>query len=129
VSLCREARYAFCADLANGWPPVTMTSRDLLPDDSIPAGAAGPARSARPSSTPTTATPSIERTSFAIASRICKIIIVDNGSEPETLDSIRSAAERDHPQACELLLNRIDYEYCAQFIGWAASDDLSKRQR
>ena len=46
---------------------------------------------------------SIERTILAIANQVGKVIIVDNGSEPETLDAIRGAIERNRLQTCEFL--------------------------
>jgi rhamnosyltransferase len=80
-----------------------MTARDLLANGSIPAGAAGPARFVAAVITTYNCYTSIERTILAIASQVGKVIIVDNGSEPETLDAINSAIERNQLQSCELL--------------------------
>lgn len=80
-----------------------MTARDLLADDSIPAGAASPAGYVAAVITTYNCYTSIERTILAIADQVGKVIIVDNGSEPETLDAIRGAIERNGLQTCELL--------------------------
>ena len=46
---------------------------------------------------------SIERTILAVANQVGSVIIVDNGSEPETLDTIRNGIERNRLQTCEIL--------------------------
>ena len=107
----RDARCVSCADVANGWPPGTMTARDLLADDSIPAGVAGPARFVAAVITTYNCYTSIERTILAIANQVGKVIIVDNGSEPETLDAIRGVIERNRLKTCKFPLDHIDYEY------------------
>ena len=81
----------------------SMTTRDLLPDDPVPEAAAGPARFVAAVITTYNCYTSIERTILAIANQVAKVIIVDNGSEPETLDAIKGAIERNRLQTCELL--------------------------
>lgn len=80
-----------------------MTVRDLLADDSIPAGAAGPNRFVAAVITTYNCYTSIERTILAIANQVGKVIVVDNGSDPETLDAIRGAIDHNRLQTCELL--------------------------
>jgi rhamnosyltransferase len=80
-----------------------MTSHDLLADDLTPAGAASPACLVAAVITTYNCYTSIEPTILAIASQVGKVIIVDNGSEPETLDAIRDAIERNQLQTCEFL--------------------------
>ncbi len=46
---------------------------------------------------------SIERTILAVASQVGRVIIVDNGSDPETLDAIREAIDHSRLQDCEFL--------------------------
>jgi len=46
---------------------------------------------------------SIEQTILAVANQVGRVIIVDNGSEPETLNAIRSAIDRNRLQSCEFL--------------------------
>ena len=47
--------------------------------------------------------------------QVAKVITVDKGSEPETLDAIKGAIERNRLQSCEFHLVHIDYEYhCAR---------------
>ena len=71
--------------------------------DSIPARAADSVRSVTAVITTYNCYTSIERTILAVANQVGRVIIVDNGSEPETLDAIRSAIERNRLQTCELL--------------------------
>jgi rhamnosyltransferase len=80
-----------------------MTARDLLADDSVSAGLAGPARFVAAVITTYNCYTSIEPTILAIADQVGKVIIVDNGSEPETLDAIRGAIERNRLETCEIL--------------------------
>ena len=80
-----------------------MMARDLLADDSVPAEADGPARYVAAVITTYNCYTSIERTILAIVNQVDKVVIVDNGSEPETLDAIRSAIERNRLQTCEFL--------------------------
>lgn len=80
-----------------------MTAHDLLADGSVPAGVAGSARSVAAVITTYNCYTSIERTILAIANQVGRVIIVDNGSEPETLDAIRGAIERNRLQTCEFL--------------------------
>ncbi len=95
-----------------------MTARDLLADGSIRAGAAGPARFVAAVITTYNCYTSIERTILAIANQVGKVIIVDNGSEPETLDAIRGAIASPGAVA-ELVRCFMDHE--AQHVGivWA----------
>ena len=80
-----------------------MAERYLPADGSIPAGAAGPARFVAAVITTYNCYTSIEQTILAIAKQVDKVIIVDNGSEPETLDAIRGAVERNRLKTCEIL--------------------------
>jgi rhamnosyltransferase len=80
-----------------------MTTRDLLTDDSIPAGEAAPARLVAAVITTYNCYTSIERTILAIVNQVDKVIIVDNGSGTGTLDAIRNAIERNRLQTCEFL--------------------------
>jgi rhamnosyltransferase len=80
-----------------------MVERYLPADDSILAGAASPDPFVAAVITTYNSYTSIERTILAIAKQVDRIIIVDNGSEPETLDAIRGAIERNRLQTCELL--------------------------
>ena len=80
-----------------------MTARDLLADDSIPARAADPARFVTAVIITYNCYTSIERTILAVANQVGRVIIVDNGSEPATVDAIRSAIDRNQLQSCELL--------------------------
>ncbi len=80
-----------------------MARRDLLADGSVSEAAAGPARFVAAVITTYNCYTSIERTILAIADQVAKVIIVDNGSEPGTLDAIKGAIERNRLQTCELL--------------------------
>jgi rhamnosyltransferase len=80
-----------------------MTAHDLLADGSIPAGAADPGPFVAAVITTYNCYTSIERTILAIVNQVDKVIIVDNGSEPETLYAIRGAIERNRLQNCEFL--------------------------
>lgn len=80
-----------------------MTARDLLAEESAPAGTAAPARFVAAVITTYNCHTSIERTILAIASQVAKVIIVDNGSDPETLEEIRGAIERNRLHTCKLL--------------------------
>jgi rhamnosyltransferase len=80
-----------------------------MTDGYLPAASAAPARAADSIRQVTAVITtyncytSIERTILAVASQVGKVIIVDNGSEPETLDAIRGGIERNRLQTCELL--------------------------
>jgi rhamnosyltransferase len=80
-----------------------MTERDLIADDSITARAADPARFVAAVIITYNCYTSIERTILAVANQVSRMIIVDNGSEPEALNSIRSAIDRNRLQSCEFL--------------------------
>ncbi len=80
-----------------------MAERYLPAADSIPARAADSVRSVTAVITTYNCYTSIERTILAIANQVGKVIIVDNGSEPDTLDAIRGAIERNRLKTCELL--------------------------
>ncbi len=80
-----------------------MTERDLLAAGSITARAADPARFVAAVIITYNCYTSIERTILAVADQVGKVIIVDNGSGPETLNAIRSAIDRNQLQSCELL--------------------------
>ena len=80
-----------------------MAERYLPAADSIPARAADPVRFVTAVITTYNCYTSIERTILAVANQVGRVIIVDNGSEPETLDAIRSAIEQNRLQTCELL--------------------------
>ena len=80
-----------------------MAQRYLPAADSIPVQATGSARSVTAVITTYNCYTSIERTILAIVNQVSKVIIVDNGSEPETLDAIRDAIERNRLKTCELL--------------------------
>ena len=71
--------------------------------DSVPARAADSGRSVTAVITTYNCYTSIERTILAVANQVGRVIIVDNGSEPETLDAIRSGIERNRLQTCDLL--------------------------
>jgi rhamnosyltransferase len=45
----------------------------------------------------------IERTILAAADQVCRVIIVDNGSEPETLNAIKNAIDHNRLQSCDFL--------------------------
>ncbi len=70
---------------------------------SIPTGAGDPAPFVAAVITTYNCYTPIERTILAVASQVDRVIIVDNGSKPETLDAIRNAIERNRLQTCELL--------------------------
>ena len=74
--------------------PATMTARDSLADDWVLAEADGPARYVAAVITYNCYN-SIERTILAIVNQVDTAVIVDNGSEPEALDAIRGAIERN----------------------------------
>jgi rhamnosyltransferase len=80
-----------------------MAERYLPAAYSIPARAADSVRSVTAVVTTYNCYTSIERTILAVANQVGRVIIVDNGSEPETLDAIRSAIERNRLQTCEFL--------------------------
>jgi rhamnosyltransferase len=80
-----------------------MTARGLLAGRSIPAEVAGPAPYVAAVITTYNCYTSIERTILAIAKQVDRVIIVDNGSGPDTLDAIRGAIERNRLETCELL--------------------------
>jgi rhamnosyltransferase len=80
-----------------------MTERDLLAADTIAARAADPARFVAAVIITYNCYTSIERTILAVANQVGRVIIVDNGSEPETLAAIRSAIDRNRLQRCEFL--------------------------
>jgi len=80
-----------------------MDERYLPAADSVPARAADSVRSVTAVITTYNCYTSIERTIVAVANQVGRVIVVDNGSEPETLDAIRSAIERNRLQTCELL--------------------------
>lgn len=46
---------------------------------------------------------SIEQTILAVANQVRKVLIVDNGSGPDTLEAIRTAIKHNQLQNCELL--------------------------
>src|ERR1700691_5221523 len=80
-----------------------MTERDLVAEDSIAARAADPARFVAAVIITYNCYTSIERTILAVANEVSRVIIVDNGSEPEALNAIRSAIDRNRLQSCEFL--------------------------
>lgn len=80
-----------------------MTEHDLLAAASIAARAADPARCVTAVIITYNCYTSIERTILAVASQVGRVIIVDNGSETETLNAIRSAIDRNRLQSCEFL--------------------------
>ncbi len=80
-----------------------MTKRDLLAADSTAAQAEDPAQSVTAVIITYNCYTSIERTILAVANQVGRVIVVDNGSEPETLNAIRGAIDRNRLQGCELL--------------------------
>jgi rhamnosyltransferase len=80
-----------------------MTERDLPTSNPIAARAADPTRFVAAVIITYNCYTSIERTILAVASQVGRVIIVDNGSEPETLKAIRSAIDHNRLQSCEFL--------------------------
>jgi rhamnosyltransferase len=80
-----------------------MTEHDLLAAGSITARNADPARFVAAVIITYNCYTSIERTILAVANQVGRVMIVDNGSEPETLTAIRSAIDRNRLQNCEFL--------------------------
>jgi len=80
-----------------------MTERDLLAVNSIAERAALPARLVAAVIITYNCYTSIERTILAVAYQVGTVIIVDNGSEPATLNEIRSAIDRNRLQSCRFL--------------------------
>ncbi len=80
-----------------------MTERDLLAAGSIAAQVADPGRFVAAVIITYNCYTSIERTILAVANQVGRVIVVDNGSEPETLNAIRSAIDRNRLQSCEFL--------------------------
>lgn len=81
----------------------SMTTRDLLTAHSIRARVADPARFVTAVIITYNCHTSIERTIRAVASQVGRVIIVDNGSEPEALDAINNAICRNGLQNCDFL--------------------------
>jgi rhamnosyltransferase len=79
-----------------------MTERNLLAADSTAARAADPARFVAAVIITYNCYTPIERTILAVANQVGRVIIVDNGSEPEALNTIRSAID-NRLQSCEFL--------------------------
>jgi rhamnosyltransferase len=84
-------------------PVYEETERDLLAVGSIAAPAADPARFVVAVIITYNCYTSIEQTILAVANQVGRVIIVDNGSEPETLNAIRSAIDRNRLHSCEFL--------------------------
>jgi rhamnosyltransferase len=80
-----------------------MTEGYLPAADSVSVRSADSARLVTAVITTYNCYTSIERTMLAVANQVGRVIIVDNGSEPETLDAIRSGIERNRLETCDLL--------------------------
>ncbi len=80
-----------------------MTERELLAADSIATRAADPARFVAAVIVTYNCYTPIEQTILAVANQVGRVIIVDNGSEPQALNTIRSAIDHNGAQSCEFL--------------------------
>lgn len=80
-----------------------MSVRDLQAADSIQAASTSPDHFVAAIIITYNCYTSIERTILAVANQVARVIIVDNGSEPGTLDAIWGAIDHSRLQNCEFL--------------------------